>query len=261
MQNRIHLEEVKSTNSWVLEQLSKADSLPDETVVWTTKQTAGRGQIGNSWEAEPDRNISFSVLLKPVFVHPREQFILSVLTAVSVAQTLAKLLEGKCKEPVSIKWPNDIYVGDEKICGMLLEHKLQGSTISHTVLGIGINVNQEQWVGNAPNPTSLKLKGAVGLSPILVLNEVLATLAKHYQNLLNDYEKSSEYLYAIFRQLLYRNSGFFPYIDAQTQEAFEAEIAGVESTGRLQLRTRIGELRSYWFKDVKFVLPCGTIKE
>lgn len=244
----------------MLENLSKRPELTDGTVVWTTRQTAGRGQIGNSWEAEPEKNISFSVLLEPRFIHPREQFVLSELTALAVAETLAALLADCSSEAVTIKWPNDIYVGDEKICGILIEHQLQGSVLSHSVLGIGINVNQERWAGNAPNPTSLKLKGA-DTTPEAVLNRVVSAIEGYYKALRVNTEVAKADLHTKFEQMLYRRNGFFPYVDAATNEPFEATFSGVEPTGQIHLQDKSGHERVYWFKEIKFVLPCGTIKE
>lgn len=256
--NQIHLDEVGSTNTWLLDALNRGEEFPDETVVWTTRQTAGRGQTGNSWEAEPDRNISFSVLLKPEFLAPRDQFVLSQITALSVAHVVNGL----------IKWPNDIFVNEGKICGILIEHKLQGSRISHSVLGVGINVNQTRWLGSAPNPTSLKLQTGLEYVPQEVMEQVCAKITAYYRQLRTCPELARQQIHQEFMSRLYRRKGFYPYVDAATGEAFQASIAGIEPDGRLRLQpsadNRTGQLpseRVYWFKDVKFVLPCGVTKE
>lgn len=248
----IHLEEIKSTNSWLLEQLGQGVSFEDETVVWTTRQTAGRGQVGNSWEAEPDKNISFSVLLKPTFLAPRDQFVLSEITALSVAEVIPGSV---------IKWPNDIFVNEKKICGMLIENQLQGSLFAHSILGIGINVNQERWVGNAPNPTSLKLETGNEYSPSDILHLVVEKIHTRYELLQNDPVGMRTLIHAQFCRRLYRGEGLFPYVDAKTLEPFNATISEVEPTGLLHLKTEAGEERVYGFKEVKFVLPCGVTKE
>lgn len=248
----IHLEETKSTNSWLLEQLTKGVTLADETVVWTTRQTAGRGQVGNSWEAEPNKNISFSVLLRPAFLAPRHQFVLSEMTALAVADSIPDSV---------IKWPNDIYVGDEKICGMLIENQLMGNSMSYSVLGIGINVNQERWVGNAPNPTSMKLITGQEYNPEQVLQQVVERLHYYYMQLKNDAIGIRGLIHDRFQQRLYRAKGLYPYVDAQTGELFQARIKEVEPIGLLHLQPETGEERIYSFKEVKFVLPCGVVKE
>lgn len=248
----IHLEEIKSTNSWLLEQLADGVDFADETVVWTMRQTAGRGQVGNSWEAEPDKNISFSVLLKPSFLAPRDQFVLSELTALSVAEVIPGSV---------IKWPNDIFVNEKKICGMLIENQLLGVSFAHSILGIGINVNQEHWVGNAPNPTSLKLETGIEYSPMDILQQVVEKIHSRYELLQNDPIGMRAVIHAQFCRRLYRGEGVFPYVDARTSEPFQARISEVEPTGLLHLVTEVGEERVYGFKEVKFVLPCGVIKE
>lgn len=250
--NYIHLEEVRSTNSWLLEQLALGADYKDETVVWTKRQTAGRGQVGNSWEAEADKNISFSVLLQPRFLAPREQFVLSEMTALSVADVIAGSV---------IKWPNDIFVNEKKICGMLIENQLQGSTFAYSILGIGINVNQESWMGNAPNPTSIKLESGVECQPEEILHKVIDKLHHRYMMLQADPHGTAALIHRQFCERLYRRDGWYPYVDASTGMPFEARICEVEPTGLIHLETKQGEIRVYGFKEVKFVLPCGVTKE
>lgn len=210
--------------------------------------------MGNGWESEADKNISFSMLLKPEFIHPREQFVISQLTALAVAESVA--LDG-----VSIKWPNDIYVGDEKLAGILIENRLQGQKLSHCVLGIGININQEHWVGNAPNPTSVKLVTGCESSPEEMLDKVTQRISHYYSMLKADTEGTTMLIKQRFMQKLYRREGFFPYRDAESGEAFEARVADVLDDGRMVLELADGSERTYWFKEVRFVLPCGVTKE
>lgn len=259
---RICFPEIKSTNSWLLEQLANGETLADETVVWTSRQTAGRGQVGNVWEAEPDKNLSMSMLLHPTWLAPREQFVISEMTAIAVARTVGRYLP----QGVSIKWPNDIYVGDEKIAGILIENRLQGTLFAHCVIGIGLNVNQERWVGNAPNPTSIKLKLGQEVSVEEVLDVLTQSLSEAWHTLKTSFERglleeTRQQVHDAFQDMLYRKEGLYPYVDASTQEAFRARLQGVERTGQLCLETEGGDMRRYWFKEVKFVLPCGTIKE
>ncbi|MBR0037476.1 MAG: biotin--[Bacteroidales bacterium] len=255
---KIHLDEVKSTNTWLLDALNKGALFPDETVVWTMRQTAGRGQVGNSWEAEPDRNVSFSMLLMPDFLAPHDQFVISEITALSVAHEVDGL----------IKWPNDIFVNEGKICGILIEHKLQGGKLSHSVLGIGINVNQTHWIGSAPNPTSLKLQTGHDYNPEEVMDGVIRRISAYYRQLRANPEEVRHQIHEEFLGRLYRKEGWYPYVDAATGEAFEARIVGVEADGRLILQPQadsanatLPAVRTYWFKEVKFVLPCGVTKE
>ena len=116
-------------------------------------QTAGRGQGTNSWESERGQNLTCSLGFSPDGVKASRQYILSMAIAVALTETLAGL-----PHPVSIKWPNDIYVGDKKICGILIENMLKGEHIRHCIIGIGLNINQKRFVSDAPNPTSMALE-------------------------------------------------------------------------------------------------------
>lgn len=260
--HKIHLPEVRSTNTYMLDALAKGTDLADETIVYTLRQTAGRGQMGNSWESEPEKNISFSMLLCPEFLPIREQFLISQLCSLGIVEALDELIYAQNLQnevELSIKWPNDIYAGDMKLCGILIENRLMGSLLQHSVLGIGINVNQEKWIGNAPNPISLKMLG-VETDPISVLDLVTRHISELYHGVRNDKAFADE-IQERYMQRLYRRDGYYPYFDPDKNEHFDAKIAGVDPQGPLILRLDSGEVRQYWFKEVKFVLPCGVTKE
>lgn len=262
MKKRYHLPEVQSTNTYLLDLLAQGTTLPDTTVIYTLRQTAGRGQMGNSWESEPDKNILFSMLLCPTFLPIREQFIISQFCSLGIVEALDELIQAQHLQDnvkLSIKWPNDIYAGDGKLCGILIENRLMGGTLQHSVLGVGINVNQEKWIGNAPNPVSLKLLG-IETDPLTVLDLVTKHIIELY-HALRDNKEAGVAIREHYMQRLYRSQGFHSYYDPAKDEHFDAEIAGVDPQGPLLLRLASDEVRSYWFKEVKFVLPCGVTKE
>ena len=262
MKKRYHLPEVQSTNTYLLDLLAQGTTLPDTTVIYTLRQTAGRGQMGNSWESEMDKNILFSMLLCPTFLPIREQFLLSQICSLGIVEALDELIRTQHLQnevKLSIKWPNDIYAGDGKLCGILIENRLMGGTLQHSVLGVGINVNQEKWIGNAPNPISLKLLG-VETDPLTVLDLVTKHIVELY-HALRDNKEMANVIRERYMQRLYRKDGYYAYYDPAKDEHFDAEIAGVDAQGPLMLRLPSGEVRSYWFKEVKFVLPCGVTKE
>ena len=262
MKKRYHLPEVQSTNTYLLDLLAQGTTLPDTTVIYTFRQTAGRGQMGNSWESEPDKNILFSMLLCPTFLPIREQFLLSQICSLGIVEALDELIRTQHLQnevKLSIKWPNDIYAGDGKLCGILIENRLMGGTLQHSVLGVGINVNQEKWIGNAPNPISLKLLG-VETDPLTVLDLVTKHIVELY-HALRDNKEMANVIRERYMQRLYRKDGYYAYYDPEKDDHFDAEIAGVDPQGPLLLRLPSGEERSYWFKEVKFVLPCGVTKE
>lgn len=262
MKKRYHLPEVQSTNTYLLDLLAQGTTLPDTTVIYTLRQTAGRGQMGNSWESEMDKNILFSMLLCPTFLPIREQFLLSQICSLGIVEALDELIRTQHLQDevkLSIKWPNDIYAGDGKLCGILIENRLMGGTLQHSVLGVGINVNQEKWIGNAPNPVSLKMLG-VETDPLTVLDLVTKHIVELY-HALRDNKEMANVIRERYMQHLYRKDGYYAYYDPAKDEQFHAEIEGVDAQGPLMLRLTSGEVRSYWFKEVKFVLPCGVTKE
>lgn len=221
-----------------------ASSLPGFTVVVTEEQTAGRGQQGNSWEAERGKNILFSLLCHPDFVRASKQFLLSQCMALAIRNALAVHVEG-----VMVKWPNDIYVGDKKISGTLIECDLMGKSIANCIIGTGVNINQEVFVSDAPNPTSLKLLTGREYDKEEVLADIIRRFAELYDRLVQGEEEAirKEYM-----QCLYRKEGMHEYEDVRGR--FMAEIAGVEPTGHLLLKFENGNTVRYEFKEVKFVL-------
>lgn len=151
-QNFITLKEVDSTNNYLKELLSNSKPLIEGTVIMAENQFAGRGQQQNTWLAEPGKNLTFSLLLKPNFLPITAQFDLIRAVSLGVFDAMEPLLGDKLK----IKWPNDIYYGDKKLGGMLIENLVQAGQIKSSVIGIGVNVNQERFADGLSNAISLK---------------------------------------------------------------------------------------------------------
>lgn len=238
--NIIDLEECESTNSRLA---GIARQSPDGTVVITSRQTAGRGQRGNSWEAEPGKNLTFSLLLKPEQVAAHDQFYISEAVALGIADSLRRYLPGS---PVTVKWPNDIYAGDKKICGILIENSLSGNLIGHSIAGIGINVNQRIFVSDAPNPVSTFIITGKELPLDILLAEVLDAI---YDRLRQPVDlRHSDYLASLWR----REGG--DYRDAATGEEFHAVITDVAPTGHLSLLDTFGNTHTYAFKEVRALI-------
>lgn len=238
----IELEETGSTNSWVS---VNRGNLPMPSLVYALSQTQGRGQRGNSWESEPGMNLCASVLFRPTGVEPRLQFIVSEAVALSVADLLAHYgLEAK------VKWPNDIYVGDCKICGILIEHAVMPREILYTIAGIGINVNQLRFLSDAPNPVSMRqLTGK-----IYQLNEVASLLGGAIESRLRMMTETPDSVHEEFMTRLWRgDGGVYPFFDRLRGEKIEASIADVGRDGIVTLDTD-GELRMFAFKEVEFII-------
>jgi len=239
----IHLEEVVSTNLSLRERLD-GRSLPEGSALWADIQTAGRGQVGNSWESEAGKNLTFSTVLYPDVIPANKQFLISQITALSVKETLDQYTG-----EITIKWPNDIYWQDKKICGMLIENDLAGSIIYCSIQGIGINLNQEIFLSNAPNPVSLTQITGLTYGREEILHQFLSRFYHYYLLLLQEKEGDIRSLY---HSALYRNDGFYLYEDNESR--FEATIEEIEPSGHLILRLRDNSLRRYAFKEVRFIM-------
>ena len=247
MINYIGLEEAKSTNTYLLEH---APSLPDRTVVYTYRQTAGRGQKGNSWESEPGMNLAFSLLLKLPPVEVRKQFYISEAVSVAICDFLSQFAEG-----FKVKWPNDIYHHDSKICGILIENSLDGKQIAHSVIGVGININQTRFVSDAPNPVSLKQITGNDYN----LDQLLHDVCQRMSDLCLLEPDTLDALHNRYMRSLYRNDRrLYPW-QLPDGTIIEAAIDHVAPDGMLALRHADGSLHSYAFKEVKHIINNITL--
>lgn len=241
--DRIHLSETESTNVY-LHQLSASQQLKEWSVVTADYQTGGRGQRGNSWESEAEANLLFSCLLFPRLLKAQEQFYISQIVSLAIKEALSLYTDG-----ITIKWPNDIYWHEKKICGILIEHNLMDSYLEQSIIGVGLNVNQLTFRSNAPNPVSLRqITGEVSDRTSL-LSKIMEFLHIYY-NLLTDQKK--EWIRAKYQKALFRQEGFHSFQDAAG--VFQAKLVEVGCDGKLTLQTPNNECRSYYFKEVQFVL-------
>lgn len=238
----IELEETGSTNSY-LKQLCISREVEAFTVVTTESQTAGRGQRGNFWESEPGKNLTFSLLIRPGFLPAGKQFLISQIISLSIKEELDCYERG-----FSIKWPNDIYWNDCKICGILIENNLSGSQISESILGAGINLNQKHFKSSAPNPISLTQITGLEYDRKQFLTNVLRRLKSYYEELRNGHPEN---ITANYHQSLYRKNGFHAYEDQEGK--FKAEIIRTDPDGMLVLRDTESKIRNYAFKEVVFI--------
>ena len=246
MENKIRikwLEEADSTNNVLLGHIPDYDNL---SVVAAVNQTAGRGQRGNRWISAPGDNLTFSLLLKPERLPAREVMAITCLATLAVRDTLRG--EGV---PAVIKWPNDIYVGKRKICGMLVENGLSGPDIAWSVVGIGINLNQTQFPGEVLNPTSLKrLTGrSYALEPFL--EKVCGELEKRLPEL--DSREGRDGLREAYERDLFQKDSPATYRDLATGEEFSGIIRGITPEGLLRVEAE-GHERTFGFKEVGYIL-------
>ncbi len=234
----IHIDETDSTNRWLVANRTEGQN---PCVVVADYQTAGRGCGTNKWESERGKNLLFSMLIHPTEIAINKQFMVSMAVANSIAAVVAKYVE---KRTVSVKWPNDIYIDDKKVCGILIENRLQGGVIKDSIIGVGLNVNQLCFVSDAPNPVSMANITGRQFDREQLLQELLETFQQEWADLEGVRER--------YLQQLYRRKGFFRYRDAYGE--CTAEIVTVEADGHLVLQDVDGRTNRYAFKEIQFVI-------
>ena len=243
-QKLVTLKEVGSTNNYLKELLSNSKPLIEGTVIMAENQFAGRGQMQNGWFTEAGKNLTFSLLLKPKFLALNNQFDLNRAVSLGVYDTLVPFLGGQLK----IKWPNDIYYADYKIGGILIENLVQGTQIRHAVIGIGLNVNQDQFPENLPFASSLKqiLHQDYDLSGLL--GEICVNIESWYIKLR---EGKQELIRNAYLQALYWFNEHKAF--KKKGQFFVGRIIDVNPDGPLIINVGDNNNQSFQFKEVEFL--------
>ena len=259
----IELDETDSTNNFL--KGYRPLTPVDVTLVTAEHQSAGRGQAGNSWESERSQNLLFSLLLTACPVPSDQLFSISEAIALAIRQAIMDEItrhssfDTRHSSPVTVKWPNDIYVDDRKIAGILIENDLQGSSVSRSIIGCGVNVNQDSFRfptlapaasnGEKLSPTPVSLFQLLGHTTErrFVLERIMEHFMHHYADLQRG---AFDDIHTRYHAALYRSSGLHPFRDADGP--FRASIEGVAPTGHLLLRDTDQRLRRYAFKEVSF---------
>jgi BirA family transcriptional regulator, biotin operon repressor / biotin---[acetyl-CoA-carboxylase] ligase len=227
------LEKTDSTNRFALDLIRQ--SPPSEGyVVWALEQQAGKGQRGKQWLSEPGANLTFSIILQPHFLHATKQFSLTKAIALGIAQFVSHVLSKS--HDVKIKWPNDIYVHDSKIAGILIENVLEQTLIKHSVVGIGLNVNQVVFDSSLLNPASLKLLTSNSYILDDCLKRLCSFIEKYYLVLRAGYHKQLDDEY---HELLYKRGVWSNFM--LNNERFMGKIEGVNKQGHLLMQKKSGE--------------------
>lgn len=237
----IHIECTASTNNYAISQVS-GNETKDGAVFLTYRQTAGRGQRNNQWESEDGKNLTFSIFLRPSFLEVPRQFMLSKVICLGLLSFL-----GRFAGELKIKWPNDIYAGNRKICGILIENAVMGHVISQSVIGIGLNMNQTVFRSSAPNPVSLKMITGTDFDLETSLQDLLREIDLFYLKLRQGrYPELDE----AFHKNLYRLNEWHRFRD-ETHE-YTGMITGVNAIGQLCIREEDGARHEYHFKEVEY---------
>ena len=223
----MYIKTTHSTNTLLKELIAKGQ---EPKFIYAGYQTAGRGQTGNSWESEEGKNLLCSILLPP----DKNLYFLNIAVGVAILRLLG--------EDFTIKWPNDIYYGDKKVAGILVENAIIGNEVKYSIAGIGLNVNQTEFRSDAPNPVSLKQITGKEYD----VDALMQRLYEAIQAVLKE-EVWSEY-----KNHLYRREGFWPFEDKNG--VFEARIEDVLPTGEIVLCDKSGQTRQYGFKQIKYII-------
>lgn len=245
------VERTESTNTLMRELIARGN--PPE-YIYAGYQTAGRGQQGNGWESAPDENLLCSILIereKTVALKEESPFYMNVAVSVAVQRLLG--------EGFTIKWPNDIYWQDKKVAGILIENAIVGNQVAYSIAGIGLNVNQTEFLSGAPNPISLRQISGESYDIDALMNQLLASVRE-----VQTWPR--EQLWTYYRAHLYRREGLWPFVerevstaptmnaDSATKGQFLARIEDILPTGEIVLRDQEGKKRKYHFKQIRYVV-------
>ncbi|OQX76089.1 MAG: biotin--[acetyl-CoA-carboxylase] ligase [Bacteroidetes bacterium 4484_249] len=244
--NIIRLREVDSTNDYILKEIQNGSISTEGTIVVADNQIAGKGQDKNLWESEAGKNLTFSVLLKPVFIKAEQQFLMNKAISLGISDFVKSIIKEK---NISIKWPNDIYINNKKVAGILINNTICGNEFEYSVVGIGINVNQTDFYSDAPNPVSLKhfLKKDLDLKKNL--KDLCEFLNLRYRQLYqHNFDKiEKEYLLALYR---FNEVHSFRY----KNQTINSRITGVSDYGKLQLQAEDGGKIECDLKQIEFII-------
>lgn len=235
----LYLEEINSTNTYIKE-LYSTQKLPEGFTVYTDFQTSGRGQRGNSWEAERAKNLLFSIILYPKHLQANQQFFISEAISLAIKDVLAEYTSG-----ISIKWPNDIYWQEKKVAGILIENAVTDIALSYSIIGVGLNINQEIFKSDAPNPISLKKIVGKEQDRSVILKKIQDRLFYYYNQV--DIDSVND----VYNEVLLRKDGWYWYSDNKT--SFLARIIKVEKDGGLVLELENDAVKTFYFKEIKFL--------
>jgi BirA family biotin operon repressor/biotin-[acetyl-CoA-carboxylase] ligase len=240
----IRLSEATSTNSAAIEMLSKTRP-PEGSIIITDHQTDGRGIDANKWESEQGMNLTFSLILYPTFT-AEHQFILNKAISLGIYDFLVAELPGL---KISIKWPNDIYIDDNKICGILIQNSVIGNRLDYVVVGIGLNVNQTLFMSDAPNPVSLKMIGGKNYNLEEILQQVVQSVTTRYSQVKPEtfQEIENEYQFTLYRRMEWHN-----FLVKNLEVS--ARITGTNAYGQLLLETESSQIIVCDLKEAKFIL-------
>lgn len=243
----IYLDNIPSTNDYLLDH-ARQYAQEEMVVAVADFQTQGHGMGTNRWESQQGKNLLFSILVHPDWLDVQRQFLVSMAQALALRDVLAQYADD-----ITIKWPNDIYWRDCKISGTRIDGNIKGRTMGDMVIGTGININQQEFHSDAPNPVSLRQITGQDHDRDEILQHILHRFKHYYHQAQTD----ADTLVADYHRHLYRRQGFHPYEDASGQ--FQARLLQVQPNGIMLLQRPDGTISQYEFKEVKFLTEAPPL--
>lgn len=243
---------VESTNNETRKRISELDNL---SVLSASVQTKGRGQGDNIWQSEDGKNLLLSIVLKfgnniTERFQAYDQFAISQMAALTIVDFLAEHGIN-----AAIKWPNDIYVNEKKICGILIEASIRGEWLSNAIIGIGLNINQKNFDVSIPNPTSLSIETAVEEYDLQDSLAELVTIFRRYWKRYFNIDGGLNRLNKMYLSHLWRKDEIHKYIDINENKTFDGMIIGLSNIGRLVIKDiDTGQTKEYGFKEIGYII-------
>lgn len=240
-----HFDTIASTNLLAAQMVTNGTA-EEGVVISTTHQTQGKGQGNNVWESEEGKNLTLSIILKPTFLEASEQFFLTKATSLALLETTQKFL---IQKKIQIKWPNDLYCENKKLAGVLIQNFLKGNLLDFTIVGIGLNVNQQKFLPKTPNPVSMAQAAQKTFDLDEIKQDLLKTFSRFYDDIKSDKGKTQlttrylKHLYQYQREAKYRD----------VHGIFTGKIVDINNYGQLIIKDAAGRKRKYNFKEVAFL--------
>lgn len=245
MINTIFFDELASTNVFAIDLLAKSNPI-EGTVISTYNQSVGKGQFGRKWYSGTNSNISLSLILRPTFLSIKENFYLSIMLSLAVREYIASHLT---KSTVKIKWPNDIYVNNDKIAGLLIQNTIMGKSIVASIMGVGLNVNELNFPSVIPNPISIIQKTGKELILDEEVEKLLDYIVLYYTRLKQGdlLGLKKDYLHYLYRR------GEIAKFYLGEKETIDCEIVGIGDSGKLVLNHK-GDLIEHAMNEIRMII-------
>lgn len=240
----LRFDSLESTNKYC--ELLDLNQVEEFTVIWASSQTGGVGQQGSRWESQPGKNLTISIVLHPSFLPAHSQFLLTQMLSLAVADYLRDAMPS---QSVAIKWPNDIYLGHKKICGILTTTRIANTHIASAVCGLGLNVNQQSFSADIPNPVSMALQSGHEFDLEEVLTALLSHIEHRYKQLRNE---DADLIKNDYQSLLLHRGSLARY--RHKGREITATIQGTDAYGHLVLTEASGQTLTCDIKEIQFII-------